>query len=77
MSIINNRVEIIYGIDYITYACGGIGNARLAINSYERELFYTESEMLKRLSELKKEGNLIGDIKLFINNITEKEYKWE
>lgn len=74
---INNVVEKLYGIDYTTYICGGIGNARLNSYSKERELFYTEAEMLKRLSELKKEEirNVVGDFELFTATINKQEYK--
>ena len=64
----------LYGIDYNTYVCGGIGTTKLMKISCETLLFYTEYEMLKALAELKKE-NTIGEIKVFITPINRMEYK--
>lgn len=72
--IINNRVYTLYGIDYTTYICGGIGLHKIQIQSYETELFYKESDMIKRLAELK-EKECVDDIQLFATNIIRDKYK--
>lgn len=45
-------VNKLYGIDYNTYACGGIGSSKLCKMGNETVFFYKESEMLKTLAEL-------------------------
>jgi hypothetical protein len=64
----------LYGIDYNIYACGGIGTAKIMRIDSETVLFYTESEMLKALADLKKE-NMIGEIKVFITPICRMDYR--
>jgi len=49
-----NKIEKLYGIDYKTYACGGLGNAKLLFTGDNRVLFTNESDMLKELAQLKK-----------------------
>lgn len=64
---------MLYGIDYNNYVCGGMGWKKLAVLSSLTEVFYTESQMLERLSELKEE-NAFGDFKLFTTEINRDEY---
>lgn len=67
-------VNKLYGIDYNKYVCGGIGSPKLALYGSDRELFYSESEMLKRLSELKSDITC-GDFGVFITNIVKEKYE--
>ena len=69
-----NKSNKLYGIDYNTYACGGIGCAKLMPLGEVRELFYTESEMFKRLSELKS-NNCCDKFELFTTNIIKEKYE--
>jgi hypothetical protein len=64
----------LYGIDYNFYACGGIGNPKLMKMGSKTVFFYTESEMLKVIAELK-EDHTVGEIKPFITDINRMEYK--
>lgn len=64
----------LYGIDYNIYACGGIGNQKLQIADRKTTIFYTESEMLKMVAELK-QNKSIGEIKPFITDINRIEYR--
>ncbi len=64
----------LYGIDYNIYVCGGIGNYKLQIADSKTVFFYTESEMLRKVAELK-ENNSIGEIKPFITEVKKIEYK--
>jgi hypothetical protein len=65
----------LYGIDFNKYICGGIGNAKLGKIGNETILFYTESEMLKALAELKESGNTVGEINVFTTPIVRTEYE--
>jgi len=62
----------LYGTDYNTYACGGIGNCKLRHSGSKTVLFYSEIEMLNMVAELKKEST-VGEIKPFVTYITNKE----
>lgn len=62
----------LYGIDYNTYACGGIGNQKLRFMGRKTLLFYSESEMLNMIADLKKEST-VGEIKPFVTYIINKE----
>lgn len=62
----------LYGVDFKEYVCGGIGNCKLSLVGSETLLFYSESEMLKKVAELKN-NNCIGEIKPFITHIVNKE----
>lgn len=64
----------LYGIDYNFYACGGIGNNKLQLMGRKSVIFYTESEMLKMVADLK-EDRSIGEIKPFITDINRVEYR--
>lgn len=64
----------LYGIDYNLYATGGIGNQKLMKMGSKTIFFYTESEMLKILAELK-ENYSVGEINPFITDINRVEYK--
>ncbi|PLR99562.1 hypothetical protein [Bacillus sp. T33-2] len=64
----------LYGIDYNVYVCGGIGDQKLQIADRKTVFFYTESEMLRNIAELK-ENYSIGEIKPFSTNVTRDEYK--
>jgi len=64
----------LYGIDYNIYVCGGIGTAKIMKTGCNTVLFYTESEMLKMLAELKKD-NMVGEIKVFVTPICRMEYR--
>lgn len=64
----------LYGIDYNVYVCGGIGNHKLQLWDKETVIFYTESEMLRKVAELK-ENSSVGEIKPFITSIDRVEYK--
>jgi hypothetical protein len=64
----------LYGIDYNIYVCGGIGNYKLQIADSKTVFFYTESEMLRQIAELK-ENCSVGEIKPFITEIKRVEYK--
>jgi len=68
-----NKIEKLYGIDYNTYVCGGIGMKKLMPLGEVRELFYTESEMLKRLSELKA-NCYCNKFELFTTEIVKEKY---
>lgn len=46
-------IDKIYGIDYNSYLCAGIGNPIKLQLGENTLLFCTESEMLKALAELK------------------------
>ena len=67
-------VNKLYGIDYNTYACGGIGSSKLCKMGNETVFFYKESEMLKTLAELK-DNNCVGEISVFTTPIYRIEYK--
>lgn len=67
-------IKQIYGIDYKAYICGGLGNAKIMYNGKRRELFETETDMLKRLAELKT-SNCNDEFELFISKIIKEEYK--
>ena len=69
-----NKVDKLYGIDYHTYVCGGIDTAKLMPLGEVRELFYSESEMFKRLSELKS-NNCCDKFELFTTSIVKEKYK--
>ena len=69
-----SKIKKLYGLDYNRYVCGGIGNAKIKKIGEQRELFYTESEAIKRLSELKEEV-VYGDFELFTTKINKKPYK--
>jgi len=73
--IIYYKPNKLYGIDYHTYVCGGIGCAKLMPLGEVRELFYTESEMFKRLSELKS-NNCFDRFELFTTNIVKEKYEF-
>lgn len=64
----------LYGIDYETYICGGIGSQKLIKDNDKTELFYNESKMLLRLSELK-ESHCVDNIELFTTSIIRQEYR--
>jgi len=68
-----HKIEKLYGIDYKTYACGGIGNAKLCFTGDNRELFYTEADMLEKLSQLKRECTC-DNFELFTTTITKEKY---
>ena len=70
---LHNKVNKLYGIDYHTYVCGGIGCAKLMLLGEVRELFYTESEMF-RLSKLKT-NNCCDKFELFVTNIVKEKYE--
>ena len=69
-----DMLDKLYGIDYNTYACGGIGTVKLVRMGCETVLFYKESEMLKSLADLKS-NNSVGEIKVFVTPINRIEYK--
>ena len=64
----------VYGIDYNTYICGGIGECKLARCKSETILFYSEVEMLKTLVKLK-DNKCIGEIELFTSVIGKVKYE--
>lgn len=64
----------LYGIDYNTYVCGGIGNYKLNIADSKTVFFYTESDMLRKVAELKEDYS-IGEIRPFITEVKRTEYK--
>jgi hypothetical protein len=64
----------LYGIDYDTYYCGGIGNVKLKHAGKKTVLFYTESDMLKTLADLKKDYT-VDNISVFITPINRMDYK--
>ncbi len=64
----------IFGIDYNLYACGSIGGHKLVKMGQETRLFYTVSEMLKMIAELKKD-NIVGEIKPFIAKLNREDYR--
>jgi hypothetical protein len=64
----------LYGIDYNFYATGGIGNQKLMKMGSKTIFFYTESEMLKVLAELKDDYS-VGEIRPFITDINRVDYK--
>lgn len=63
----------LYGIDYNQYATGGIGNQKLMLMGNKTLLFYTESEMLNMLAELKKNYGA-GEIEPFTTPIVKEKY---
>lgn len=67
-------LEIIYGLDYNKYCCGGVGNPKICKVGCETVLFSSESDMLKTLADLKKDGT-IGEIKVFTSRVERQEYK--
>jgi len=69
-----HKIEKLYGIDYQTYACGGMGNIKLFPTGSNRVLFVTEEDMLKQLSYLKKQ-NTCSHFELFTTKIIKEEYK--
>jgi len=69
-----NKIEKLYGIDYKTYACGGIGNTKLCFTGDNRILFTNESDMLEELAQLKKECTC-DNFELFTTKIIKEEYK--
>lgn len=66
-------IHKIYGIDYNIYACGGIGDSKIALLDNKTVLFYKESEMLTELAKLK-ENHCVGEIKVFVSPIIRNEY---
>ena len=71
---LGKAIDKIYGIDYNVYVCGGIGNPKIKKIGENTLLFYTESEMLKTLAELK-EDRTVGEIKVFTSTLNREEYK--
>ena len=67
-------LDKIYGIDFNVYACGGIGDKKLALNRNDTVLFYKESEMLKELGKMK-DNPCYGEILVFEPQIVRNEYK--
>lgn len=64
----------LYGIDYSTYVTGGINNMKLRCTGSNTIFFYTESEMLEALVELK-EDYTVGEIVPFVTPIIREEYQ--
>ncbi len=64
----------LYGIDYNTYACGGIGDKKIAKLNTETTLFLTETDMLKALIELK-ENHCVGEVRPFTTEINREQYR--
>ena len=67
-------IEVLYGIDYNRYICGGIGNTKISKVGCETVIFYKETDMLKTLTELK-ENHTVEIIKVFTTKINREEYK--
>jgi hypothetical protein len=67
-------ISKLLGIDYDTYCCGGIGNVKLVHTGENTIFFYTESEMLKTLADLKKD-HTVGNILVFVTPINRMDYK--
>jgi hypothetical protein len=68
-----NVVQKIYGIDYNVYACSGIGNNKFLYLGTEREFFYNEYQMLKRLTKLKRIKSFKG-FEMFVSKIIKEKY---
>lgn len=66
-------INKLYGIDYNTYMCGGIGDKKLAHMGDETVLFDNEPEMLEILAKLKKDYT-VGEIKVFTTKINRESY---
>ena len=71
---LGKKIDKIYGIDYNSYLCAGIGNPIKLQLGENTLLFCTESEMLKVLAELKAD-HTVGEIKPFVSTINREEYK--
>ncbi|MCM3109888.1 hypothetical protein [Lederbergia lenta] len=67
-------MDILYGVDYNIYACGGIGNHKLKLMGNRVLYFYAESEMLREVAKLK-EDKSIGEIIPFIAQIAKTKYE--
>lgn len=69
------KIQKVFGIDYSYYAGGGSPSRKLGSSlGDDREMFFTETDMMERALELK-ENYLIGDIELFTTNIIKEEYE--
>jgi len=71
---LGKKIDKIYGIDYNSYLCAGIGNPIKLQLGENTLLFTTESEMLKALEELKAD-HTVEEIKPFTSTINREEYK--
>jgi hypothetical protein len=67
-------IDKLYGIDYNTYICGGIGDVKLYQMGSKTVFFYNEKEMLKVLADLKSD-HTIGQIKVFVTSINRMPYE--
>lgn len=62
----------LYGIDYNSYMCAGLGNKYRHLIKQCTLIFQNEIEMLKKVTELKQDATK-GEVRPFITYITEKE----
>jgi hypothetical protein len=69
-----NEINKLYGIDYNTYAYGGMGSPKLVLLSKETEFFQTESDMLKAIIRLKEKNDIDGIIP-FTTEINRVKYE--
>jgi hypothetical protein len=67
-------LSTLFGIDYDTYYCGGIGNKIRIPHGKNTVIFYTESDMLKTLADLKKDYT-VDIISVFTTPISRIDYK--
>lgn len=67
-------INMLYGIDYDAYACGGIANQKLMFMGSKTLFFVKESEMLKEVARLKEECTA-DNIVPFVTTINREEYK--
>ena len=68
-------LNLLYGIDYNMYVCGGRANAKLYPAGSKTVLFDSEPEMQESLAKLKSDCH-IGEIKPFTTIIKRDEYKF-